>query len=260
MAKLEQYENSVNESQIYILKVLPRKHLKDADFANRFRREAQSAAGLNHPAIVSVYDTGEDHTGLALDSADVPYIVMEYVDGRTLRELLRVHGSDFEAVDVASLMVDANTAQARSTAEEAVEQAPAADLVLMDIQIDGPTDGIRAAAQIRERYHVPVIFLTAHADRATLDRAKLAEPFGYIVKPLANASLHTSLEIAVYKHRMERQLEERETWLRTTLSSVAEAVIVTDVEGRVLMMNQTAQTLTGWIQPEAEGQPVSKVV
>jgi len=147
-----------------------------------------------------------------------------------------------------------------STAEEALEHAPAADIVLMDIQIDGPTDGVKAAAQIRERYHVPVIFLTAHADRATLDRAKLAQPFGYIVKPLAHASLHTSLEIAVYKHHVERQIEEREAWLRTTLSSVAEAVIVTGVDGRVLMMNHAAQTLTGWIQPEAEGQPVSKVV
>ena len=147
-----------------------------------------------------------------------------------------------------------------STAEEALEKAPAAEIVLMDIRIDGPTDGVSAAAQIRERYHVPVIFLTAHADRATLDRAKLAEPFGYIVKPLAHASLHTSLEIAVYKHRMDRRLEEREAWLRTTLSSVAEAVIVTDAGGRILMMNHAAETLTGWIQPQAEGQPVSKVV
>jgi len=147
-----------------------------------------------------------------------------------------------------------------STAEEALEQAPAAQVVLMDIHIDGPTDGVKAAAQIRDRYHVPVVFLTAHADRATLDRAKLADPFGYIVKPLGHASLHTSLEIAVYKHRMERQLEEREGWLRTTLSSVAEAVIVADVGGRVLMMNHAAQTLTGWTLPEASGQPVSKVV
>jgi two-component system, cell cycle sensor histidine kinase and response regulator CckA len=147
-----------------------------------------------------------------------------------------------------------------STAEEALEQAPAAEVVLMDIQIDGPTDGVKAAAQIRDRYHLPVIFLTAHADRATLDRAKLADPFGYIVKPLGHASLHTSLEIGVYKHRMERQLEEREAWLRATLNSVAEAVIVTDVGGRVLMMNQAAQTLTGWTLPEASGQPVSKVV
>ena len=108
-----------------------------------------------------------------------------------------------------------------STAEEALEQAPAAEVVLMDIQIDGPTDGVKAAAQIRDRYHLPVIFLTAHADRATLDRAKLADPFGYIVKPLGHASLHTSLEIGVYKHRMERQLEEREAWLRATLNSGA---------------------------------------
>jgi len=147
-----------------------------------------------------------------------------------------------------------------STSEEAMKQAPAAEVVLMDIQIDGPADGVKAAAQIRDRHHVPVIFLTAHADRATLERAKLAGPFGYIVKPLGHASLHTSLEIAVYKHRMERQLEEREAWLRTTLSSVAEAVIVTDVGGRVLMMNHAAQSLTGWTLPEAEGQPVSKVV
>jgi two-component system cell cycle sensor histidine kinase/response regulator CckA len=146
-----------------------------------------------------------------------------------------------------------------STAAEAMEKAAAAEIVLMDIQIDGPTDGVSAAAQIRERYHVPVIFLTAHADRATLDRAKVAEPFGYIVKPLAPASLHTSLEIAVYKHRMERRIEEREAWLRTTLSSVAEAVIVTGVEGRVLMMNHAAEMLTGWIQVQAEGQFISKV-
>jgi PAS domain S-box-containing protein len=147
-----------------------------------------------------------------------------------------------------------------STAEEALDQAAAAEIVLMDIQIDGPTDGVNAAAQIRERYHIPVVFLTAHTDRATLDRAKLTEPFGYIVKPLAHASLHTSLEIAVYKHRMERQVEEREAWLRATLSSVAEGVIVTDVGGCVLMMNHAAETLTGWIQPKAQGQPISKVM
>jgi PAS domain S-box-containing protein len=146
-----------------------------------------------------------------------------------------------------------------STAEEAIEKAPGAEIVLMDIRIDGPADGVDAAAEIRERYHVPVIFLTAHADRATLDRAKLAEPFGYLVKPLAPAALHTSLEMAVYKHGMERQLEQREAWLRATLSSVTDAVIVTDMGGRVLMMNHAAEILTGWIQPEADGQPFSKV-
>jgi two-component system cell cycle sensor histidine kinase/response regulator CckA len=146
------------------------------------------------------------------------------------------------------------------TAREAVEQAAGADLVLMDIHLDGTVDGIDAASLIRERYRLPVIFLTAHADRATLDRAKLAGPFGYIVKPLTAASLNASLEVALYKHRMERMIEEREALLRTTLSSVADAVVVTGVDGRVLMLNRAAEALTGWMEPEAEGQPVSKVV
>jgi two-component system, cell cycle sensor histidine kinase and response regulator CckA len=146
------------------------------------------------------------------------------------------------------------------TAEEAIEKAAEADIVLMDIRLDGPADGIEAAAEIRDRFHVPVVFLTGQADRSTLDRAKLAEPFGYIVKPLAPASLQTNIEVAVYKHGMDRKLEEREAWLSTTLSSVADAVIVTDVSGRVRLLNRAAEVLTGWIQPEAAGQPVSKIV
>ena len=146
------------------------------------------------------------------------------------------------------------------TAEEAVAKARDADLVLMDIRLDGPADGIQAAAQIRDQYHVPVVFLTGQADRSTLERAKLAEPFGYIVKPLGPASLQTSIEIAIYKHRMNRILEEREAWLSTTLTSVADAVIVTDIHSRVRMLNRAAESLTGWIQPEAAGQHISKVV
>jgi PAS domain S-box-containing protein len=146
------------------------------------------------------------------------------------------------------------------TAAEAIEKAAEADIVLMDIRLDGPADGIEAAAEIRDRFHVPVVFLTGQADRSTLERAKLAEPFGYIVKPLAPAALQTNIEVAVYKHRMDRKLEEREAWLSTTLTSVADAVIVTDVSGRVRMHNRAAELLTGWIQPEAAGQPVSKIV
>src|SRR6266404_8995407 len=93
------------------------------------------------------------------------------------------------------------------TGEEAIEKAGEAEIVLMDIRLDGRLDGVEAATEIRNRYHVPVVFLTAHADRATLDRAKMAEPFGYIVKPLAHAALNTSIEIAMYKHGMARQLE-----------------------------------------------------
>ena len=73
------------------IKMLRADLARDPSFLNRFRREAQSSAGLNHPAIVAVYDTGQDH-GLGSDAADVPYIVMEFVEGQTLREVLKVEG------------------------------------------------------------------------------------------------------------------------------------------------------------------------
>ena len=146
------------------------------------------------------------------------------------------------------------------TAEEALEMAAQADIVLMDIRIDGPVDGVEAAARIREQYHVPVVFLTAHSDRPTLERAKVTGAFAYLVKPIAQASLNTAIEIALYKHRMERKLEEREALLRTTLSSVADAVVVTDDSSRVLMVNKAAESLTGWTQEEAEGKPVLRVL
>lgn len=147
-----------------------------------------------------------------------------------------------------------------ATAEEAIAQAGAADVVLMDIHIDGPDDGIAAAQEIRARHDVPVVFLTAHADRATLERAKGAGPFGYIVKPLGPASLHTSIELAVHSHRMESQLEQHEAWLRTTLASVADAIVVADTGGRVRVLNHAAETLTGWNTANGIGQRLESVV
>jgi PAS domain S-box-containing protein len=147
-----------------------------------------------------------------------------------------------------------------ATAEEAVEQAAGADVVLMDIRIDGPRDGIAAAQEVRARHHVPVVFLTAHADRATLERAKSADPFGYITKPLGPASLHTSIEMAVYKHRMERQLEEQEAWHRTTLASVVEAIVVADPFGRIRTLNRAAEAFSGWTAANAIGQRLESVV
>jgi PAS domain S-box-containing protein len=147
-----------------------------------------------------------------------------------------------------------------ATAEEAVDQAAGADVVLMDIHIDGQRDGIDAALEVRARHHVPVVFLTAHADRATLERAKAADPFGYITKPLGPASLNTSIEIAIYKHRMERQMEEQEAWHRTTLASVAEAIVVADPSGRIRTLNRAAEAFSGWTAANAIGQRMETVV
>ena len=101
---------------------------------------------------------------------------------------------------------------AASNGPEAIAKAESTrpDLVLMDIILKGDMDGIHTAEAIHARLNVPVIFLTACADEATLQRAKVTEPFGYMIKPFEERELHSHIEIALYKHRMERQLRESE--------------------------------------------------
>ena len=106
------------------------------------------------------------------------------------------------------------------------------DLVLMDIFLKGDMDGIQAAEQIRTRYDIPVIFLTAFADPRTLQRAKVTEPFGYILKPFEERELLTAIEMALYKHGMEKKLKDSERWLSTTLKSIDDAIIATDTTGQ----------------------------
>ncbi len=86
-----------------------------------------------------------------------------------------------------------------SSGEEAIQKAEEnhPDLVLMDINIEGNLDGIETAEVLRNRFHTPVIYLTAYADESTLDRAKKTEPLGYIVKPFESDQLRSSIEVAL---------------------------------------------------------------
>jgi len=133
------------------------------------------------------------------------------------------------------------------------------DLVLMDIVLKGEIDGAEAATQVRARLHIPVVYLTAYADESTLQRAKVTEPFGYILKPFDDRELQIGIEIALYKHRMEKRLQESERWLSTTLTSIGDAVIATERQGLVAFMNPVAEKLTGWKQQEALGRDLKDV-
>jgi PAS domain S-box-containing protein len=148
-----------------------------------------------------------------------------------------------------------------STGEEAIQKAieTKPDLALLDIRLHGETDGVMVAEQIRERLGIPVVYLTAFADEETLRRAKLTEPFGYLVKPFGERELHSTIEIALHRHAMERRLQESEEWLRTTLMSIGDGVIAVDVGERVRSINHVAAELTGWPEEEAVGRPVSEV-
>ncbi len=142
--------------------------------------------------------------------------------------------------------------------EKALELRP--DLVLMDIVLWGGMDGVEAAERIRKQMCIPVIFLTAHSDSATLQRAKVTCPYGYIVKPLVERELRIGIEMALHKHAMERRLEEQDRWYATTLASVGEAVIATDTNGGVRFMNPLAEAITGWTQAEAVGRHLDNVM
>jgi two-component system cell cycle sensor histidine kinase/response regulator CckA len=106
------------------------------------------------------------------------------------------------------------------TGEEAIEMASATqpDLVLMDITLQGKIDGVEAADQIRRLHEIPVVYVTAHSDEHTLQRAKITEPFGYVLKPFEERELHTTMEMALYKSSTDRRLRDNERWLATRLS------------------------------------------
>jgi chemotaxis protein methyltransferase CheR len=133
--------------------------------------------------------------------------------------ILIVEDEAIVAADIANKLrkLGYKVAGATGAGEEAIEiarrQRPS--LVLMDIRLSGPVDGIAAAEAIRRECQVPVVFLTAHADKATLQRAKLVEAFGYILKPFDDREMHTQIEMALYKHAAEQRLRESQERLAT---------------------------------------------
>ena len=145
--------------------------------------------------------------------------------------------------------------------EDALAQVEAGrpDLVLMDIRLKGAMDGIAAAEEIRRRWRLPVVYLTAYTEDSTLQRAKLTEPFGYVIKPFEDRELKSVIEMALYKHEAEQRLRESERRYATTLRSIGDGVIATDPFGRVTFLNPVAETLTGWPQAEADGHLLAEV-
>ncbi len=131
-----------------------------------------------------------------------------------------------------------------STGEDAIEKAGELrpDVVLMDIVLKGAIDGIEAANKIRTSFKIPIIYLTAYEDGDTLDRAKLTEPLGYILKPFEERDLHTTLEMALYKHLMETRLLESEEKYRRLVELSPDGIII-QLENKINFANESAALL-----------------
>lgn len=134
------------------------------------------------------------------------------------------------------------------------------DLVLMDVRIKGTIDGIQTAAQIVQRYRLPIVYLTAHTDDLTLQRATETKPFGYVAKPATLADVKVAVSVALTRFRAEQQVEKRKDWLDTVLRSTSEAMVITDGKGRVLFLNRMAEEITGRSNDDAAGKALDNVL
>jgi len=141
--------------------------------------------------------------------------------------------------------------------EEALEKARSLspDLILMDIMIPGKLDGIAVAEIVKSEMDIPVIFLTAFSEEKIIERAKKAEPFGYILKPFQDLEIKASIEVAFYKKEMERALRESEKRFKDFLENLGDTAYETDAFGNVTYTNKTAETLTGLPLKKLIGKP-----
>lgn len=149
-----------------------------------------------------------------------------------------------------------------SRGEDAVERATrlTPDAVLMDIMLAGEMDGVEAATAINERANIPVVYLTAYADEATLARAKVTQPFGYIIKPFEDREVHTAIEMACYRHAMDERRSRERRWLETTLSSIDEGIVACGADGKVNYANPKAEELLACRGADIMGHEIGSVL
>jgi len=130
------------------------------------------------------------------------------------------------------------------------------DLILMDIRLAGELDGIETARQIRASQDVPIVFLTAHSDPATLERAGLVEPHGYLLKPFEDRALAVTIEIAFRKHRAERERRRGEARYLAILQNSRDAIVSTGRDQRIVVFSPGAEAAFGYSADEVIGQPI----
>ena len=172
----------------------------------------------------------------------------EPIVAKDLQESLREMGYDAYAI--------------ASSADDAIRRATdkCPDLVLMDIRIKGDRDGIQTAEILRQMFGVSVIYLTAHADDATIERAARTAPYGYLLKPIKSADLRSAVEVAAFKLKLDKAIGERERRFSTALDAVSDAVVAVDLAGKVTYLNPAAEALIGASADAAMGKTADQVL
>ncbi len=173
-----------------------------------------------------------------MTSVKILVVEDEVIVARDIADMLKSQGYDVPAIALSGEQAIQKTEQIQP------------DLVLMDIVLKGDVDGIEAAEQIRHRFDIPVIYLTAYTDAQTVKRAKITEPFGYITKPFDKRELYTNIEMALYKHKMEKSLRRERDKAQKYLDVAAIMLVAIDTEQRVGLINKKGCELLGYKEEE----------
>ena len=168
-------------------------------------------------------------------------------------KILLVEDESIEAMDIKRTLESFGyeVPYIASSGEDAIEKAPAIlpDLILMDIILNGKINGIQVANEI-EKLNIPVIYLTAHTEESTVQKAKLTDPYGYIIKPYEQNDLKNAIDIAIYKHDLESKLKASENKYRSIVENVMDAYFRGDIEGRIIMASPSATKIFKFASPE----------
>jgi len=150
----------------------------------------------------------------------------ESITAKDIQKTLRNLGYDVSSV----------VSSGEAAIQKVQENKP--DLALMDIVLKGRMDGIQAAEQIRSRFNIPVVYLTAYADDKIVERAKLTEPFGYIAKPFEDRELKNTVEMAIYKAKIERKAKQAVKEWEVTFDSISDLVSIHDKDFKLVRVNK----------------------
>ena len=121
-------------------------------------------------------------------------------------------------------------------------------------------DGIEAAGKIKSFLNIPIIYLTAYSDKKTIQRAKITTPFGYILKPFSEQEIHTTIEMALYKHKTDLALKESEEWFRSVINASKDAIIAADTQGAIIFVNPAAELLFSKPREEFENKRITSLL
>ena len=134
------------------------------------------------------------------------------------------------------------------------------DLIIMDIRLDGPINGIETAQRIKQICPIPVVYLTADCNDATLRQATDTEAYGYILKPFEERALRASLEIALSRGKKDRASKEEREWNEIILKNLCDGILAADPKGAVSRVNAVALQLLGKREVDCLGKKLSEVV